>query len=690
MRILALPITLIGIAALGYALFFSATQRGGLSSNNIGLSPWDSLTAAEYNKAADTIKATQDGDVLFIRISLKQPDKATALAWQPGDTAQREAEVTFLQDKKPYLAIVDLNGVDLTGDNLTGDGAPQVSAMRGGHPMYSNKGELEPVILGLAEDPAYVAAIQKRGIDPSEALCLPRTIGRFYRDRVNVIRDRLVRLDCFYIKGTGALGILPTTNLFARPIEGLAIMYNVSRDKIVEITDSYAEGDAPPHDVSAEEYHAGALRYRAAVKPVATSRPQGVNFKQKGSLIEWQDWQFRLRFDARQGTILNRVGHNGPDGFRSVAYEIAMSEMFVPYFDNDPNWFYRAYFDMGEYGFGNMATPLLGTDCPTGAVFQSVILHLPDGTPFEADNRICIFEHDPGHPAWRHYEPIYEGIPGLATHHSRAATELVVRMVATIGNYDYFQDYVFTQDGRLRIRLISTGVDAVKGVKSATLADPTAKADTKTGVLVAPHRLAVNHDHFFNYRLDMDVDGTANNFERHMLRAVPQAANAPRSGIWGVVPQRPTRERQAQTKMAADRPALLVFASTDKQNAMGYPSAYQLMMPNVKSLVTQLDETFKRGYFVQNNLWVTRFKRNEIFAAGLQTNQSVPYLGLPEYIADNERIDGTDIVGWATIGFHHAPMAEDWPVMPAKIDEIILKPRNFFDRNPAINIRPTR
>ena len=37
-------------------------------------------------------------------------------------------------------------------------------------------------------------------------------------------------------------------------------------------------------------------------------------------------------------------------------------------------------------------------------------------------------------------------------------------MVATIGNYDYFQDYVFQQDGRLRIRLISTGIDAAKGV----------------------------------------------------------------------------------------------------------------------------------------------------------------------------------------------------------------------------------
>ena len=110
------------------------------------------------------------------------------------------------------------------------------------------------------------------------------------------------------------------------------------------------------------------------------------------------------------------------------------------------------------------------------------------------------------------------------------------------------------------------------------------------------------------------------------------------------------------------------------------------MVPNVKPLVSQLEETMKRGYFVQNNLWVTRFKRDEVFASGLQTNQSAPYLGMPEYIADNETIAGQDLVGWATIGFHHVPMAEDWPVMPSKVDEIVLKPRNFFDRNPAIDL----
>lgn len=31
-------------------------------------------------------------------------------------------------------------------------------------------------------------------------------------------------------------------------------------------------------------------------------------------------------------------------------------------------------------------------------------------------------------------------------------------------------------------------------------------------------------------------------------------------------------------------------------------------------------------------------------------------------------------------------MIEHWPGMPAKVDKIVLKPRNFFDRNPALDL----
>jgi hypothetical protein len=51
-------------------------------------------------------------------------------------------------------------------------------------------------------------------------------------------RERLLRLDCFNIAGDGALGILPSTNLYARPIEGLAILYNITTDEIIEIKDT--------------------------------------------------------------------------------------------------------------------------------------------------------------------------------------------------------------------------------------------------------------------------------------------------------------------------------------------------------------------------------------------------------------------------------------------------------------------
>ena len=126
-------------------------------------------------------------------------------------------------------------------------------------------------------------------------------------------------------------------------------------------------------------------------RQVTASRPQGVNFTVTGGRVDWQGWQFYLRFDPRQGTVLNRVGHLTPECFRSVAYEIAMSEMFVPYYDTDAHWFYRAYFDMGEYGLGNMATELKGSDCPSHAEFQNVVLHSADGTPKDVPNRICIF-----------------------------------------------------------------------------------------------------------------------------------------------------------------------------------------------------------------------------------------------------------------------------------------------------------
>ena len=449
------------------ALFGGWESRDGGSQSSVNAaaaeaSPWNSLNAQEIQSAATAVKQRHGRGVLFNRISLAQPDKTTALQWQSGQQAVRQAAVSFRADGKTHHVIYDLSTDSLAPTQIFDNGQP----------MLTGDGEMTPAVAQINEDPALLGALAKRSIEPGDGLCLPRTTGRFFDELVDPVHDRLLRLDCFYIKGQGGIGILPSTAAFARPIEGLSVLYDLEKQAIVEITDSYPNGGYPPHDIAALEYHEGALETRAPLRPVTASRPQGVNFTVTGGRVDWQGWQFYLRFDPRQGAVLNRVGHLTPEGFRSVAYEIAMSEMFVPYYDTDAHWFYRAYFDMGEYGLGNMATELKGSDCPSHAEFQNVVLHSADGTPKDVPNRICIFEHDPGYPIWRHHESLYDGVPGMENHQSRSATELVVRMVATIGNYDYFQDYVFAQDGRMLIRLVATGIDATKGVMAASMADP--------------------------------------------------------------------------------------------------------------------------------------------------------------------------------------------------------------------------
>lgn len=41
---------------------------------------------------------------------------------------------------------------------------------------------------------------------------------------------------------------------------------------------------------------------------------------------------------------------------------------------------------------------------------------------------------------------------------------------------------------------------------------------------------------------------------------------------------------------------------------------------------------------------------------------------------------------WHTFGTTHNPRVEDWPVMPAEKMLVSLKPVNFFDKNPVIDV----
>src|SRR4029077_14095653 len=109
--------------------------------------------------------------------------------------------------------------------------------------------------------------------------------------------------------------------------------------------------------------------------------------------------------------------------------------------------------------------------------------------------------------------------------HARAS-ELVIGFLASFGNYVHDIHLVFRQDGSFRFEAEFAGEVLTKFVRQQTYevcaaiaAGPgqngesrafTPGGDDRYGTLVHPGLVAANHQHWFNLRLDFDIDGAAN------------------------------------------------------------------------------------------------------------------------------------------------------------------------------------
>jgi primary-amine oxidase len=632
--------------------------------------PLDALTGTELHQIKAILQA--EGKLgpkaRFHNVDLDEPDKAAVTAWRPGASLPRRAIAVVSEAGTVHQAAIDLSAGRMTAwQVVTGEPALLLGEMIGAAGM------------ALA-DSRMVDGLAKRGFSPGQVFCLPLTSGNFGGQEEQ--GHRLVKVPC-YAKPRDS-------NVWARPIEGLFATVDLKTGKAIDVIDTgvvAVAGDGWGYD-EAEVAARGALR--PETRAAGLFQPGGDNITTEEGRFVWDMWRFHLRADRRPGAVLSMVEARDDARWRSVAYQMHLSEIFVPYMDPDQSWYWRAYMDSGEYGFGNLMSPLRrGVDCPAYARFLAVTMPQDDGDPMRIADAICMFERSVGDPAWRHFETIGRSPQDPKPAAGRPASELVVRSASAIGNYDYLVDYVFHQDGSIRIAVGATGIDATKGVATQSIKDATATADTRHGTLIAPGLVAPFHSHYFNFRLDLDVDGTANDFMRERLvqQALPEGS--PRRSLYTVTSEMPASEQAARSRIEPSSPALYHFGNHNVENALGHHPGYMLMPEGsyVHPLLAADDPPVRRNSYLQYQLSVTPYAPAERYAGGRFAMMSDGSDTLGAWTARDRPIANHDIVAWYTVGFHHIPRMEDWPVMPTHWFGFTLMPHNFFANNPAMTIR---
>jgi primary-amine oxidase len=648
---------MIRLLAFLSAVFFTITAQAQTSSPQ---HPLDGLTAEEIEKA---VKLLRDQKVAteksrFPAIELLEPPKDQVLKWQQGDALPRRAFVIMRDPGITREARIDLTSgkIDVTDKPSANPAILDEEWVRGRDAMM--------------KDERLIDALKKRGYNsPDQVLCTPNSAGYFPSEKFGF--RRMLKVPCY----DASRSLHP---YIPRPIEGLMGIVDSETGEVISVIDQ--DPFPPPNDTKPLE-----AELQAPLKPVGVTLPQGSNIKIDGSALSWANWSLRLRPDKRAGLIISRVTFNDGKRTRDIAYQMNVSEMFVPYMDPDPTWSYRTFIDAGEFGLGTLISPLEpDVDCPQHAQLIDMTLPNETGGSYIAPRMVCVFERVTGDPAWRHYSSGARGVDGVQQ------IELVVRHIPTVGNYDYVIDYVFSPQGNIMLRVGATGFDALKSVRAANMDAPSAKQDTAYGALVAPYVVAPNHDHYINFRLDLDVDGRDNTMIADRFELKTDATSTTRKSFWAIASESWTKEG------ALDQPhqthgggTSWRVANGNTRNALGQNPSYWIQSHgHATSILDPTDTPQARAQFSSSSLWVTHHREGELWAAGTYANVSQQDTGLPVFAKDQDNIINQDLVVWHTMGFRHATRPEDFPILPTFWHETTLRPAFFFDMDPSSGFNP--
>lgn len=620
--------------------------------------PLEPLSAREVQHVVDVLRNGKLGpSTRVVSISLHEPDKSQVHAFASGTSLQRKAFAVLFDNARNacYEAIVSI-------DDKAIESWRHVPGVQ---PTMTVDEQIECEAAVLASPEFRDAMRRHHGVEDVSLVMVDIWSAGNYGTEEDRTR-RLARPLCF-------LRSDPTDNGYARPIEGIRPVVDLNTMQVIRV-EEHGQWPLPPETCN---YAADRVpNQRQDIRPLEITQPDGPTFEVNGYQVNWQKWKFVVGFNAREGLTLHHLRYRDGDEDRSILYRASLTEMVVPYGDPTPTQRRKNAFDVGEYGMGMCANSLeLGCDCLGLIHYFDAHLTTSRGEPLLVKNAICMHEEDFG-ILWKHTDR------RLNTPEVRRSRRLVVSSVSTVENYEYSFFWYLYQDGNIEFELKLTGILSMGAAHPGET--------PRYGALVAPQLYAPNHQHFFNVRLDFDLDGVANSVQQLDVVADEIDDQNPFENAFYCRATTLKAEGAAKANLSLETARTWKVINPARLNSVGQPVGYRFL-PGDNSVPYASPNAWwrKRAGFVNHHVWVTPYRSDERFAAGDFPNQSGGGDGLIRWTEQNRPIESTDIVFWYTFGHTHLPRLEDYPVMPTAYIGFLLKPAGFFALNPANDVPPS-
>src|SRR5262249_28112067 len=169
--------------------------------------------------------------------------------------------------------------------------------------------------------------------------------------------------------------------------------------------------------------------------------------------------------------------------------------------------------------------------------------------------------------------------------------------------------------------------------------------------------VAANHQHWFNLRLDFDIDGTANAVMENNLDLVSHREAGDRGFTAShTVFGRARDARRDMNDMTARTWTIYNPAAVDR---IGHAAASTIAP--METAMPVFPPARQRGPagFTAHHLWVTQYDAGQRYAAGPYPNQATDDAAdTLDHTAGDAAIYDRDIVVWYSLGMTHFPRVE--------------------------------